>query len=132
MTLIAGRKMKRSSKKVLVVATVIYLVTWIGGLIVYPRDMARRAQEQHSYALDAQRKLAERSEDMRKFVAEHPAASPAGPTTEFHWCFPLLPAVLVVYSDYNIGPLNGNGGLRLVLYFGTGTIETPAFIGWVS
>ena|ERR1035437_4522193 len=119
--------MKRPSKRFVLILAALYAATWIGAALVYPRDMARRAHEEYAIALAAQQKLAvEVGRPVR------PAAFPEGPRTEFRWCVPIAPALLLVSSDYQIGPRWGHGGIRLVLFYGIGTVETGPLVGWVS
>lgn len=120
--------MKRPSKKTVLILAGLYAATWIGAVVVYPRDMAYRANEEYAWAQAAQRGNAQRIRD----GVSKPAAFPDGPRTEFRWCVPIAPAILLVSSDYQIGPLWGHGGIRLVFFYGVGTIETGPLIGWVS
>ena len=46
-----------------------------------------------------------------------------GPTSHVYWCFPLLPGVLLVDSDYCVGPMYAGGGVKVVLYYGIGSTE---------
>ncbi len=48
------------------------------------------------------------------------------------WCFPLLPGVLITNSWYQCGPLFGKGGVKLVLYYGVGSMEILTMNGWIS
>lgn len=115
----------------LVVIAGLYVVTWIGGWIVYPRDMSRRALAQHADGVAMQKQLiAEHPEDAVR-LRDHSPVFRDGPRTTFRWCVPILPGILLVSSDYLIGPLWGNGGLRIVVFYGFGTVETPGF-GWIA
>lgn len=120
--------MKRPSKSTILTLAALYAVTWIGAAIVYPRDMADRANEEYARAQAAQRGNAQSIRDGRSA----PAAFPDGPKTAFRWCVPIAPAILLVSSDYHIGPLWGHGGIRLVFFYGIGTVETGPLFGWIS
>jgi hypothetical protein len=124
--------MKHASQKTLVVIGALYFVTWLGGVIFYPSEMTARAKKEYDVALNAQARAAAKSEEEKMIVKRTPAAFPDGPKTDFHWCAPLVPGVLIVSSEYRIGPLWGQGGIRVVLFYGCGTYEMPLFIGWIS
>ncbi len=117
--------MKRPSKRTFLIVCALYAATWIGGLLVYPRDMALRAEEEHATASAIDRRRISESKSV-------PAAFPDGPKTTLRWSVPIAPGLLLVSSDYVIGPLWGHGGIRLVVFYGVGTVETGPLIGWIS
>ena len=105
----------------------LYVVTWIGGTCVYAHDMHVRALDRHAHLVSLQRHYEEQNGDR----LSRSLAFKDGPRTSLHWSVPLLPGVLLVSSDYSIGPLDGDGGPRLVIWYVFGTRETMGF-GWVA
>lgn len=78
---------------------------------------------------------------MERFAVSHKLPVPSenvphifkgGPATGVDWCFPLLPGILITNSWYQCGPLFGKGGVKLVLYYGVGSLEILALNGWIS
>ncbi|HEV3144100.1 MAG TPA: hypothetical protein VGZ47_09475, partial [Gemmataceae bacterium] len=55
-----------------------------------------------------------------------------GPKTGVKWCVPVLPGVLLADSYKVIGPLNGSGGVKVVLYYGIDSVEVCTLYGWIS
>jgi hypothetical protein len=84
----------------------------------YWADAAARDRVWEQYAVSQQ-------------VSYNPVARPEGPITHVDWCFPLLPGILVSDSSYVVGPLYGKGGVKVVLYYGIGSVELLMW-GWIS
>jgi hypothetical protein len=120
--------MRATTKKLLVVAGCLYAVTWVGTALIYPRDMQRRALEEYSQAKIAEEEWAKK----RLMPPSRPELFPDGPRVDLRWCVPLIPAVTLVSSDYYIGPLCSHGAIRIVLFYGFGTIESVSFVTWIS
>lgn len=55
-----------------------------------------------------------------------------GPRTRVHWCQPVAPGFLLAHSEYVVGPLYGRGGIKIVFYYGFGSIELAMIAGWVA
>ncbi len=120
--------MRSTTKKLLLVAGCLYAVTWVVTSVIYPRDMQRRAHEEYSQAKIAEVEWAKK----RLMPASGPTLFPEGPRVDLRWCVPLFPAVTLVSSDYYIGPLCSHGAIRIVLFYGFGTVESVSFVTWIS
>jgi hypothetical protein len=122
--------MKRR-KRLLWLLILLYAVTWVGGWITYVRDVD--ASTWASYR-NAQKRNTEWQ------AAEPPGAEvpiylelrEGGPAAGVDWCLPVFPGVLLADSYQVLGPLNGRGGAKLVLYYGTGTVVVCELWGWRS
>lgn len=88
-----NRTRTRRAMVVAIVVVLLYAVTWIGGWITHARD------------LDA---CAARDKGFNAGIA---------------WCFPILPGILVADSGYTIGPKHANDGVKVVLFYGFGSVE---------
>jgi hypothetical protein len=100
---------------------VLYVATGIGG----PRTHARQLQDkaQAAYLL-AEQRVRDRG-GLEQFLLED------GPTYRVSWCIPVIPGVLLTWSGYSAGPLaRGEGGLKIVLYYGVGTHEVWKRLLW--
>jgi hypothetical protein len=119
---VARWKSKLTLRRVVTVA-VLYTVTWIGGRYTYSRDL-------HRYAESLRARGQRLEADENAFASKNglPLRSRelfSVPRAEVNWCFPLLPGVLVADSEYVIAPLWGEGGMKIVIYYGFGTIAIP-------
>jgi hypothetical protein len=47
------------------------------------------------------------------------------PTSKVNWCIPVLPGVLLADSSISQGPLSAEGGVKIVIYYGVGSVEIP-------
>jgi len=105
-----------------------YLVTWVGGCTSFSRDFNDQAQASYRSALLRKTQLIAAGQEIRVWdeVRE------GGPYVRVNWCIPLLPGVLLLDADRAIGPLNGKGGARIVLYNGWRTFEALELWGWIS
>ena len=52
--------------------------------------------------------------------------------TGVKWCVPLLPGVLLVDSYSVISPSSGSGGVKVVVYYGTGAVVVCELWGWLA
>jgi hypothetical protein len=109
----------------------LYAATWLGGRSSHARDLETAAWAKH-------RRAQERNAEE---LAQEPPGSEVpvylrlregGPVTSLNWCIPLLPGVLLVDSDEVIGPLYGRGGVKIVLYYGTGSWVVCHLYGWIA
>ncbi len=55
-----------------------------------------------------------------------------GPLSKVWWCFPVLPGVLLADSQYSVGPLYAEGGVKIVFYYGVGSVAVPTPFGWIT
>lgn len=129
----ADEMIRRHARRNLAVVTVavLYIATWVGGPGAHERQLANDAT-----ALYAQAEAHEKG-----LVCEHvQLGGPAprritlegGPKTRVNWCVPILPGILVSDSYYVVGPLYGQGGVSIILYYGFGCFQIGPIIGWVS
>jgi hypothetical protein len=108
----------------------LYAVTWVGGWITHAHDLEASALDQYRWVQQRNAERAANSTD-----AEPPVLlelHKGGPSTGVNWCVPLLPGILLADSYSSIGPLGGNGGGKIVLYYGTGTVVLCNLWGWMS
>jgi hypothetical protein len=126
--------MRKRKWRIAVVLLFLYLLTWVGGWLTHARELEARA---HRYWNEA----AARDREMEQFAAAEGLPRPTGriphlreggPVTHVDWCFPLLPGILVADSWYVVGPLYGKGGVKLVVYYGVGSVELVTLVGWIS
>jgi hypothetical protein len=67
---------------------------------------------------------------MRPFSV--PLVHEKGPIFGVDWCVPLLPGVLLADSYYSVGPLYARGGVKIVVWYGVGSLEGPLIWGWLT
>jgi hypothetical protein len=127
LTFDVGQKMTRKVRVTLIGISALYAATWALGTASYQREMLRLADAEWSIA-----RKAEERHKARDGLLISRAAFPEGPRTKLHWTLPLVPAVLLVNSDYTIGPRWGHGGFRLVIVFGPWTVERTLLLLWIS
>jgi hypothetical protein len=84
------------------IAIALYLATWIGGWLTYPRDLQAEA-------------VAEWGTMSEKYRFKD------GPKTSMSFCLPVLPGLLIAWSDVLIGGKHGSGGPTLFVYYGWGS-----------
>ena len=109
----------------------LYLLTWIGGWHSHAQEIEARAYRRWTDASARAQEMA------RLAAADGEQRRPiglrqGGPQTGVDWCAPILPGVLICDSYYVIGPLWGRGGVKLVLYYGFGSVELLTLWGWIS
>jgi hypothetical protein len=123
--------MKRHRRALWLVLFLLYAATWVGGWITHARDLETSAWAKYGRA--QQRKA--------EWLADAPAGSEVpiyhqvfegGPATGVNWVVPLLPGVLLADSYEVVGPLNGRGTVKIVLYYGTGSVVLCELYGWIS
>lgn len=102
--------MERKPLLLLGVLTFLYGATWVGGWL------------SHSAAIQAQ--------------ARHWSANanvhPGGPRFGVNWCVPVVPGVVLVDSYCDVGPMNGCGGEKVVVWYGFGSWEVMTLSGWTT
>jgi hypothetical protein len=54
------------------------------------------------------------------------------PATGVKWCFPILPGILLADSYEFLGPLNAKGTVKIVLFYGTGSVVLCDLFGWIA
>jgi prepilin-type processing-associated H-X9-DG protein len=91
-------------RKVIVTVALLHALTWAGGCLTHSRELDSRARRIYAAAPKGYR-------------------SESGPATGITWCIPLLPGVLLANSWYVVGPSWGEGGVKIVLYYGFGAKE---------
>jgi hypothetical protein len=119
-------------KWILAVVVPAYLVTWVGGWLARNREMADLAQQLYA---DAEARYAEYLEAELRNPRDRadPIRLRAGGTkSAVDWCVPILPAVLVSDSYYVVGPLYGKGTVKIVFYYGTGSVTLFELWGWIA
>jgi hypothetical protein len=75
-------------------------------------------------------------------LAEYKKLEPQNGAKREHWrrypylrmvvCVPLVPGILATYHEYQIAGLNGWGGWRVHLWYGTGVKEVASLPRWIS
>jgi hypothetical protein len=102
----------------------LYLFTWIGGWISHNRVLHSEAQRDW----DQMAKNVEHGK-MKWFTEEQLATQihADGPSSNVEWCLPVLPGVLLADSDVSIGPRCGASSVKIILYYGFGSIEVYRF-----
>ena len=109
----------------------LYAVTWVGGWISYARELHDRTEAGYSAMRHADE--AEEAAALRAGVKPHrPSVHPDGPKSGVYWCIPLLPGVLLANSHESIGPLYGQGGTYIVVYYGFGCKKVCMLAGWLA
>lgn len=102
----------------------LYLGTWMGGEESHRQEIRSRAQQ-----------LWDKGDKQAKaigLVNGWGSVLPGGPDAEVNWCYPILPGILIADSCYVVAPLHGEGGVKLILYYGSGSAELFTLWGWVS
>ena len=109
----------------------IYLATWIGGWISHASEMHAEASISYSaaerYNLEFKAQALARGQEPFAFRLHE-----GGPRTGVIWCIPVLPGVLLADSYRSIGPLGGKGTVKIVLYYGFGSLIICDLWGWIS
>jgi hypothetical protein len=123
--------MKRHRRTLWVVLLLLYAATWVGGWITHARDLEasawakyRRAQERNAEWLADEPAGSEVPISLRLFEG--------GPATGVNWCIPILPGVLIADSYEVLGPLNGRGMVKIVVYYGPHSVVVCELFGWIS
>lgn len=103
----------------------LYIMTWIGGWLTFAREEQDAAQT----AYDRLRRI---NETTLKDFAARIDLHEGGPKASVKFCIPIVPGVLLADSYTSIGPLTGDGGVKVVLYYGWGTAILLELWGWIS
>jgi hypothetical protein len=106
----------RRRYKILILLIFLYAVTWIGGYYSHSATLRREAQFRY--------------DGFKRDAVLAAVAAKGGPTSKVEWCFPLLPGVLIANSYYVLGPGFGQGGLKIVFYYGLGSWVQPIRVGY--
>jgi hypothetical protein len=123
--------MKTRRRLFWVIVMLLYAATWIDGWKTHARDLKASAQAQYQRA----------QERNSEWKAEEPAGAElpiylqlrdGGPATGVNWCIPLLPGVLLADSYEVLGPLKGRGMVKIVFYYGTGSVVICDLWGWIT
>ena len=108
-----------------------YAFTWVGGVYSHERTLRNYAQGQRQEWID-------------RYQSGHASALPKGrevlpmkvyyekPRAGIDWAFPILPGLLVTQSWYVVGPLWGEGRIRLMFFYGSGTFDLFSVMRWIS
>ena len=110
----------------------LYAITWVGGWISHAHELAGDAQRRWDNANRYNQEVARREAAGEPHRWPRSEINPGGPSSRVLCCVPVLPGVLLAWSGSGIGPLNGEGGLKVVLFFGFGSIALPTPLGWIS
>jgi hypothetical protein len=114
------------------VILLLYAVTWVGGWISHARQL--RAETEARYRAVA-REFQAFEAAARRAGREVPSSARVnenGPTSGVAWCVPILPGVLLTESGSSIGPLSGSGSVKLVLYYGVGSVVLSSWTTWLA
>jgi hypothetical protein len=112
------------------VVVLLYLVTWVGGWHTHARELEDSAQAR--YRLVQERNAERQAHEPDARVPLWDRLREGGPATGVEWAVPLLPGVLLADSSEVLGPLNGRGTVKLLLYYGHGTAVVCELWGWIS
>jgi hypothetical protein len=108
----------------LTVLILLYALTWIDGSACYRRELQAQCNAEYTAAIASKTKLlAAEPETPMAFLF---SVRPGGPLVAVHWSVPILPGVLMVNSEYSLGPMMAEGGPKLIWYNGART----GFICW--
>jgi hypothetical protein len=121
----------RIGRKILIWLILLYLVTWIGGCVSHSAALKNDAQRRYDAARKSDVEYAARAAKEGQ-PSPSPQASKTGPVTNVSWCFPILPGILIADSYYVVGPLYGQGGIKIVIFYGFGSWASSPFWGWIS
>lgn len=119
------------SRKAWLFVGALYVITWIGGYLSHSFVLSKHAEQLYAGARETE---IERAADYKSYGGPppRPVALAGGPIAKVDWCFPVLPGVLVANSQYVIGPLYGRGGIRILIFDGTGFWDSGPIWGWIS
>ncbi|MBT3200541.1 MAG: hypothetical protein HN350_11550 [Phycisphaerales bacterium] len=123
--------MKKRSKKFWIIWGLLYVLTWMGGSYSHSKDIELEAERVYSTARKSLTLINEKRVE-EGLPPEELRLREGGPITRVNWSIPILPCVLLANSDMTIGPLHGEGGIRIVLYYGFGSWYSGVIFGWRS
>lgn len=108
-----------------------YMLTWVFGWRSHSSELSERAGRLWLSAKQSNQEQA--LLEARDGGTVYPIEIHAnGPRTNVKWCFPVLPGILLADSGYSIGPLYGQGGKKIVVFYGFGSAELMTIFGWIS
>lgn len=110
----------------------LYVATWIGGGRSHAYELRARAQRDWAEAVSENERARNLTETQGNHRFSPRPLLPRGPSAGVDWCAPILPGVLVAGSWHRAGPLWTEGGVKLVLYYGVGSMEFCTVIGWIA
>ena len=119
------------SRWFLLSVVVLYVATWTFGWREHSREINARAKQLWITANQRNEKYAQ----LAAKTGEHfwpVELNAGGPRAGVNWCIPILPGLLIVDSEYVVGPLYARGGIKLVLFYGLGSKELCFLSGWIS
>jgi hypothetical protein len=125
--------LSRKQKRLLIgILVPLYLATWVGGWISHAGQLQANTEARY-------RAAKHRSEEYEAEARNHGERVPifarvheGGPSSGVSWCVPILPGVLLADSYSSVGPLNAQGGLKVVLWYGVGSVELCCLVCWVA
>lgn len=119
-----------TARKIWLFIAMLYAITWIGGFRLHSLALKKQAQSLY----DESRKAKAETDVDRAHIGLAPYQSdllPGGPVAIVNWCIPILPGVLIADSGYIIGSLRGGGGIRILVFYGSGLWDSEPIGGWV-
>ncbi len=108
----------------------LYVVTWVGGWYTHARDM--KASAQVAYRLAQERNAEQQRQEPGRELPHYARLLEGGPKTGVNWAVPILPGVLLADSYQVIGPQYARGMVKIVLYYGVGTVVVCELWGWIA
>jgi hypothetical protein len=114
-----------------VLIALLYVWTWYGGYLFHSANLTSEANQAYSSIVEKHEKKVEEYKDVGLDYSFdiYDEIHRNGPRAGIDWCFPIIPGILIVKSYYSIGPSLGAGGVKIVLFYGAGTIELlPIFV----
>ena len=123
--------MKLSPKQATIVI-LLYAGTWVGGWHSHATQLQSSAQKLYHEAREEE--ASKKAFWREKGFSESPESviRPQGPKTDISWSLPILPGILIADSSFSIGPLWGEGGIKIVIYYGFGSFAIGPIWGWMA
>jgi|SRR5579862_4027918 len=126
----------RTRHKILLCLIPLYVITGIGGYYSHSATLRRETQSIYDRAKERDHVDADIAAKMG-IKPRQPRVFETGPTDlkplcKVNWCVPVLPGVLFANSYYQVGPLFGKGGFKIVIYYGFGSWAIGPIWGWIS
>jgi hypothetical protein len=126
------RKHKRLLLSILVLLVLLYGVTGIGGWISHSLAMKAEAERRYHDAQLRNEEYAAASPQLGEDLPVYLRLHKGGPDSGVSWCVPILPGVLLADSYYSVGPLYAKGGIKVVVWYGFGSVEVCTLLGWIT
>jgi hypothetical protein len=108
----------------------LYILTWLYGPADHARELTNRAQRLWSEAAATNERM--RAPSVPGEDIDVIEIFKDGPRASVDWCIPILPCVMLANSGYSIGPVYGRGGVKIILFYGVGSLELVTLFGWLS